>query len=548
MTAWNRHPGGRALAWLLATTLAVLLAACKVKEEAGAPDAATTYSMSAGDVAVISLPAADLPAGATVDWSVQTSPLGENYRLLYPATDTTVQLWAPRTGNYILVAAIHYQGRVLKKRVQVTAHSFTGMGLTVKVGQIGSFTLPASAIPAGTSAFEWFLRKVPDGGSGTLLPNNDAFDFSASSEGEYQVAVAMNVNGVVYYRIVHVFATSYSKLEALAFDPVDARYSQSQDLLLLLDKNSATLQAYSVANDTLTAIALPYAGNTLAVSEDGLHAAVSHDGHVSLVDLATLAVTKTLVTHSPPYSSLVLSNAGVAVAAPLSSGWTYFDTIDFGANTVTSGSTLPWPSGPGQSVLIDGEGVLASAGGRTYFMERGVSPADVNRVEFVGAGAQIAYDSPYHGDHPIGHNFWMYEDGSLLVTGRATTFTVSDTRASDILYSATIPDLSGSYNFLRWFDHSAEAGQFIAIPNDAADITAAVGDTFLQIHDASTLATLGTINMPNVTVGGSSYPSRAVWAFYTGDGSNHVVVVKAKDKTYDDQSTLTHPYYIGVRD
>ena len=85
-----------------------------------------------------------------------------------------------------------------------------------------------------------------------------------------------------------------SALAGLPFRAADADYSKALDRIVALSGSPNRLNIYDPVTGLNTPVPLPLAGNALAVAPSGIRAAVCHDGLVSIVNLQTALIEKSL--------------------------------------------------------------------------------------------------------------------------------------------------------------------------------------------------------------------------------------------------------------
>lgn len=545
MIARTLIPGSRLLAWLLAVAFSVLLAGCKTDEASAPPTADTNLTFPAQEVSILSLPAGMVPAGTSVTWSLDSGPVSWSpLPMIYPWSPDQAQFWPPVEGEYRLTATVRHAGHVLRKQVIVTVTPQATIAFNVPVGALTTLTMPAAEVPAGTTAISWDVVVAPEGSAYTIAANGDSTDFTPDKEGGYVLLVSMTVGDAVRRRVVHVAATGYAQVAPLSFDPVDARFSQFSDTLLLLDKAQPVLHAYSLATGTLSQIALPAVGNTLAISENGLIAVVGQATRVTRINLDTMTIASSITTNRR-YASLAVDNAGVTVGVPEGSGPVPLDTFNWTAGTVQRSDSLAAAVAPASNV-VPGSSPVAVAGGRFYVLMKSGDPVDLLRLEFVGGVARVAYDSPFSGEFPIAGRLWSMEDIDQLFTGAGSIFFARDTLVDDDLGYWGDLGQDNIEQRLVWTDFSAENGSAIVIRADASDSSGTVGVSEVDFH--TKLADPDdTVAMPLTFVGGRGYVSRAMWGFFSSDGSNHVIVTRARDTAQLANSTLAGGWSIIVR-
>ena len=101
-----------------------------------------------------------------------------------------------------------------------------------------------------------------------------------------------------------------AQVTALSFRPIAAGYSVSLDQMILISANPNQLHIYSVQGQADHIVALPAAPMSVAISPDGLHAAVGYSSQISYVSLSTSLIEKTFLT-SVPAASLAVSSTWI---------------------------------------------------------------------------------------------------------------------------------------------------------------------------------------------------------------------------------------------
>lgn len=546
MIARNLIPGGRLLAWLLASVLAVLLASCKTGESDAPATASTNLTVPAQEVSLLALPASLVPAGATVNWSLNNGPATSAIiPMFYPWSSTSVQFWPPVEGTYEFTAIVRYAGHVLRKKVEVTVTPQATIGFNVPINATTTLAMPPAEIPAGATAFTWEVVSSPEAASYTLTPGASTVDFTPVTPGTYAMLVSMTTPDGVRKRMVFVSATGFGRIDAASFEPVDARFSQFNNRLLLLDKTAAVLHVYAIDSGTMTNITLPGVGNTLALSPNGLVALVGQETRVTRVNISSMTVVDSITTNRR-YASLAIDDAGLAVGVPTGSGLVPIDTLNFATGTLVRSSTLPAAAAPASNTLPASSQVIAG-GGRFYALSRTGDPTELKRLEFVGGVARVAYDSPYNGDYPMSGGLWITESGHQLTTGAGTIFLARDVGDDEIDLSFWEDfGVDGEPIALRWDDYSPEVGLDLVIREDPHDTPGAAGlpevEFYSNLDDAEEV-----VPMPLTRVGGRAYVSRAMWGFFSRDGSQYVVVTRARDTARLANSRLAGGWSILVR-
>src|SRR5205807_1860883 len=80
----------------------------------------------------------------------------------------------------------------------------------------------------------------------------------------------------------------------LPFRVADAEYSSALDRIVAISGSPSRLNIYDPTTGVNAPVPLPLPGNAVSVQPSGLRAAVCHDGLVSIVDLQTATLERTV--------------------------------------------------------------------------------------------------------------------------------------------------------------------------------------------------------------------------------------------------------------
>ena len=133
---------------------------------------------------------------------------------------------------------------------------------------------------------------------------------------------------------------------------------------------------------------------------------------------------------------------------------------------------------------------------RIYGCTNNISPTDVETYDISNGTADYLYDSPYHGDYPMGGGIWFSESGDRLFTRDHTVLNTSMEQAQDMQYAGI---LSGDAH-IRSMDHSAEADRVYSIDawkDYELDWNGGVQvDTAINVYTGQFFDHLGAITLP----------------------------------------------------
>jgi hypothetical protein len=88
-------------------------------------------------------------------------------------------------------------------------------------------------------------------------------------------------------------------------------------------------------------------------------------------------------------------------------------------------------------------GVLSQDGQYIYAVDNFQFPQDVKKFDINDGKATYLYDSPYHGDYPLGHDVWFLKDRNSIFSGR-TFLKTTNSQNTDLRYDGVL-DLSKAF-------------------------------------------------------------------------------------------------------
>jgi WD40 repeat protein len=218
--------------------------------------------------------------------------------------------------------------------------------------------------------------------------------------------------------------------QLLPVQVVDADYSSSLDRLIVLGSapNAVSIVDYTTL-ETVT-VALPYAGSSLSVSPDGETAAVAHDGHVSIVDLAGGVLSDTIATTTVA-GNIVMGGNGFAYLMPSTVEAVPLHSIDIAARMDLESDTFTIYGGTLAKLHPSGETLYAITGGNQSSLER---------YDISSGPASTKTQAPFVADYPFCGNLWMSKDGARIFTACGNVFRAAPGSADDMTYEGALED------------------------------------------------------------------------------------------------------------
>jgi hypothetical protein len=313
----------------------------------------------------------------------------------------------------------------------------------------------------------------------------------------------------------------------IKFHVLDAEYSSQLERIVLVASAPSELVLLNPITLEAQEVALPLAANAVSISLDGMTAAVAHNAHVSIVDLGSATLTKTISTTCDA-NDIVLASNGFAYVFPQTDQWVDIHSVEI-APGVDRGMSQQW------SIYAGSKAKLHPTSANMYGIDPAVSPTDIARYDISAGVARVANDSPYHGDYPICLDLWMSKDGQRIFTGCGTVFRAAPGTPDDMTYNGAL----GAAN-------AAAAGQFRAIAHDEVrakvyaiprtsslypyDNTTGTEETQLRIYSYNYLMLETSITLPCMQAGANKATTYGRFVFPSSKGDAIYVLVQADPK------------------
>ncbi len=298
----------------------------------------------------------------------------------------------------------------------------------------------------------------------------------------------------------------------LPYTVVAAAYSRAVDDIVIVTDTGNALHLVDPHTLADVSIALPTAPASVAVSPDGTHAAVGHNGFISYVDLMAQTVTATWSV-SAPFGAVALSNTYV-YGVPSSDQWVSLYAVEASTGTVTeSGQGFTW-AGSQLAMSPDGQNL--------YLVEVGLSPESIYSYS-LASPAQPTQTAMYFGDEegPCGV-MWISKDGSRLYTGCGYVF-----NASGLTYFG---ELTGVNDLVAGVDDwSADGTVAVLGAATAPSFESTTGATELELYAPEYLTLNQTITLPSIATPGGDAPSSGLYVFHDAAGTSTFAIVQATD-------------------
>lgn len=363
-----------------------------------------------------------------------------------------------------------------------------------------------SEVAATTS---WTVLAKPAGSQASLIDHESLTPtFVADKEGSYTVRLMATTDFGSDTDDVTIDVVVARQL--LDYLLVDAEYSTALDRFVILSDLPARLRLHDPGSGTEQTMDLPTSPVAVALSADGLRAAVAYTTTFAIVDLQTRTITS---THTVPLAiyDLVLESTRVHTFHRSQSNSGPVHTVNLGNGNVAESA---W--------VVSGfsDARLHPSGSAVYTASTSVSPTDIARWEVEADVLTQQRDSPYHGNYDMGGGVWFKSDGTSLITRAGTVFRASTDSVLDMTYLGTLGN--STYN---WVAHSAAAARFAALRVEFNAWYSPIAYHF-QLHDEQYSMVRDEV-LPDTPHNGSVYLSAGRFVAFNAASTQIYVIARA---------------------
>jgi|GEM_PF-838441 len=309
-------------------------------------------------------------------------------------------------------------------------------------------------------------------------------------------------------------STQLSALNGLPFRVADAEYSTALDRIVALSGSPNRLNIYDPATGVNTPVALPLPGNAVSVAPSGLRAAVCHDGLVSIVNLQSAAIEKSVNVSVNCYDMVLADNGYVYMS--VTGGWGTSSSVNISTGVETKAD-----------LLYNGINFrLNATGNAIYTSNTGTSGGSVTRYNITGGPMTQAYQSDVYPVHPFGNTIWFTHDGRM-VGDAGSVFRTGSTRDTDFIYTGTLSGFPNGYAAIVSIAHSTARHLFASVGPANNSSSSADRDVSLYLHGDKYLALSSKVTLPAITLGEVSASSHGKFVFWDSTGAKAYVVLQA---------------------
>lgn len=367
-------------------------------------------------------------------------------------------------------------------------------------------------------SYAWAVDSRPAGSVATLGAATAAIpSFTPDVAGAYVLSLTVG-NGrqtaVAYLKLNAV--TSTSSVVSLPFKPLDMRYSQAVDRLVVVTAEPNTLKVINPVDGAVTSIDLPTTVKAFNLSPDGKLAGVLHDSVVSLVDLVTGTVLKSTGTGGTQTEVFVTNDGVVFLSGQTLSSSARPAVAVINARTGQALPALDFGAGGFYGVL---RGAFAVSKSKVFLAPAGSS--SLSYFTFDPQTNAILTSGSVYGDYYMTSPFFLSPKEDLLFSANGTYFN-TETLKYVGRFILGIGN-SGQSNTVLSMSYSPTTAE-VLLMESSLDYVSSVYDTTYQTsykkYSGELLFPAGSVSLP--VIGGEA--SYGLGVFHTSAGESLAVV------------------------
>lgn len=463
-----------------------------------------------------------------------------------PSGNTSVYLEGDFNGDRTYEAIAHADWRTLNDPnpgANVPPLANAGADHSIVVGLSENFTGSASTdVDGDFITFNWQLQARPSGSNTQIVgPDTMTPAFVPDVEGDYALALRVtDEHGASQTATVHVKAITR---HALGFDVIDAGYSKTlQKAVLAASRPTPAVHLYDPVTGNDVSIALGWAPTSVALSPDGLFAAVGHKGAVSYIDLTQRIVVRTFSVNTDIFS-LVWASNGYIYAFPDGTQWdpAAWGTLRIFNTAAGGGGEIPSLS------IISGEsrGAVQPSTGVLYVTPTtNIDPLMINWYDISTGAVSAEFRSLTSVRQSACGGFWFSDDGARMYSRCGRVFTPPPpppyvTSDADLTFLGIMEGGNTGSRIISLSD-SIPAGRVVSIDTgDRVNDPLVNDDDSVTFYDRNQLLKIGNVRFPAVAAQGGRYSVHGKFVFFEGSGKAVVVIGQA-----DSQASLANDYFL----
>ena len=341
---------------------------------------------------------------------------------------------------------------------------------------------------------------------------------------DYESAIYLKVNDKIdtIGVVIHHFVERKTHIES---NVMDAEYSRKKEMMVYIGSDLMKLYFFHTKTNVVESVNLDFLPTCISISPDQNYAVVGHDAHISYIDLNSKSVIRTYNVSCNVFDIVFGDN-----------NWAYACPNDDQCGIRCINLNLPNDNetlNTGAPFSCRKRAKLLPSGGAMYAISIYVSPANIEKYNIKNGTAEYLYRSSYHGDFPMGDNFWFSDDGDRIFTEAKTVFTISEFQNQDIIYNGTIilEGTEDNYGRIIGLDHSSKKSN-IYLLFELFSVWDNIIEPFVYIYNAYNLVFKSKIALEKYYVGNNQsdmreYDAIPYFVFSNSNGDEVVVVTKA---------------------
>ncbi|WP_338679296.1 hypothetical protein OPV09_21010 [Janthinobacterium sp. TB1-E2] len=361
-------------------------------------------------------------------------------------------------------------------------------------------------------SYAWAVDTRPSGSVAVVGAAMAAIPaFTPDVAGAYVLSLTVS-NGrqtaVAYLKLNAV--TSTSSVVALPFKPVEMRYSQAVDRLVVVTAEPYTIKVINPVDGATTSIDLPTAVKTFNLSPDGKLAAVLHDGVVSLVDLVSGSLLKSSGTGGMQ-TEVFVTNAGVVFLSGQS-------TVSYARPAVAvinarTGQAMPSLEFGNSGFYGALRGVFAASKNKAFLSQGNYATLSYFTID--PQTHAILTNGTVYSDYYISSPFFLSPKEDLLFTANGTYFSTDTLQYMGRFTFGS--SSSGGSNSMQAMSYSPARAE-VLLMESSLDYAYPANDTVYQTsykkYSGELLFPAGSVSLP--VIGGEQ--SYGIGIFHTAAG------------------------------
>jgi chitinase len=258
-------------------------------------------------------------------------------------------------------------------------------------------------------------------------------------------------------------------------------------------------------------IALPTTPASVAVSPDGTHAAVGHNGFISYVDLNAKTVAATWSVPAP-FGDVALSNT-FAYGFPSSDQWVSLYAVEASTGAVTTSNNIY----AGMQAAISPDGTTL------YGTDTDLDPDSLYSFS-LATPAQPMQGGMYFGDQesPCGA-LWVSKDGTRLYTACGYVF-----NSDGLTYLGQLNEVN---QYVRSVDDWSSDGTVAVLAGTTmtTEPFMTTGAAQLQIYEPQYLTLKTTVSFPSISTPDGDAASDGRYVFHDAAGTSTFAIIHGND-------------------